>query len=130
MRNLILLAVVCLVAPLLRAQDPVKVDPSHYKVELENSQVRVLRIHYEPHAKSAMHHHPDSVVVFLTDGTAKMGMADGKSQTMTMKAGQTMFAPAGAHLPENTGDKAFELIQVELKGGGTSKAAAKPAAKK
>ena len=28
------------------AQDPVKVDPKHYKVEFENDQVRVLRIHY------------------------------------------------------------------------------------
>jgi len=26
------------------AQDAVKVDPKHYKVELENDQVRVLRI--------------------------------------------------------------------------------------
>ena len=31
------------------AQDPVKVDPKHYKVEFENSQVRVLRIKYDPH---------------------------------------------------------------------------------
>lgn len=126
MRKLILLAVVCLVAPMLRAQDPVKVDPQHYKVEIDNSQVRVLRIHYEPHAKSTMHNHPASVVVVLTDATVKMTMPDGTSQTMNMKAGQTMFAPAGAHLPENVGDKAFEIIQVELKGG-TGKAAAKPA---
>ena len=31
------------------AQDAVKVDPQHYKVEFENDQVRVLRIHYGPH---------------------------------------------------------------------------------
>jgi hypothetical protein len=29
-----------------KAQDPVKVDSKHYKVETENKQVRVLRITY------------------------------------------------------------------------------------
>lgn len=31
------------------AQDAAKVDPQHYKVEMENSRVRVLRVHYGPH---------------------------------------------------------------------------------
>ena len=47
-------ALLCLAALPLAAQDPVKVDPKHYKVELENAQVRVLRIHYGPHEKSVM----------------------------------------------------------------------------
>jgi quercetin dioxygenase-like cupin family protein len=126
MRKMMMLAAVCLVTPMLRAQDPVKVDPTHYKVEFENSKVRVLRIHYDAHAKSVMHSHPDSVAVFLNDGNAKMETPDGKSQVMTTKAGQTMFTPAGNHLPENIGDKGFDLVLVELKGG-AGKAAAKPA---
>jgi hypothetical protein len=36
------------------AQDAVKVDPKHYKVEFENDQVRVLRITYGPGEKSVM----------------------------------------------------------------------------
>jgi hypothetical protein len=39
-------------------QDPIKVDPKHYKVAIDNPQVRVLRIHYGPHEKSVMHEHP------------------------------------------------------------------------
>ena len=31
------------------AQDAAKVDPKHYKVLIDNAQVRVLRIHYGPH---------------------------------------------------------------------------------
>ena len=30
------------------AQDPVKIDPAHHKVELENADVRVLRITFGP----------------------------------------------------------------------------------
>lgn len=33
-------------------EDPVKVDPKHYKAELENDQVRVLRISYGPRSQS------------------------------------------------------------------------------
>jgi quercetin dioxygenase-like cupin family protein len=98
------------------AQDPVKVDPKHYKVEFENSQVRVLRINYGAHEKSVMHHHPDSVAVYLAEGTARMTTPDGKSQNTAIKPGVAEWTPAGSHQPENIGDKPFELILVELKG--------------
>lgn len=47
--------------------DPVKVDPKHYKVEFENDRVRVVRIKYKAREKSVMHSHPESIAVFLTD---------------------------------------------------------------
>ncbi|MGH7512933.1 MAG: cupin domain-containing protein [Gemmatimonadales bacterium] len=98
------------------AQDPVKVDSKHYKVELENDQVRVLRINYGAGEKSVMHEHPSSVAIFLTDGKVKFTTPDGKTAEQAVKAGQTMYTPAGKHLPENAGAKPFELILVELKG--------------
>jgi hypothetical protein len=100
----------------LFALDAVKVDPKHYKVELENDQVRVLRIHYGPHEKSAMPSHPGSVAVFLTDAHVKFTTPDGKTQNANAKAGSTQWEAGGAHLPENAGDQPFELILVELKG--------------
>lgn len=123
LRILFVCGVMCLmVATAALAQDPVKVDPKHYKVESENAQVRILHIHYGPHEKSVMHSHPDSVVVYLTDATTKMTTPDGKSVERTGKAGQAVYTPAGTHLPENVGDKDFEGILVELK---SPKAAAK-----
>jgi quercetin dioxygenase-like cupin family protein len=107
------------------AQDPVKVDPKHYKVVSENAEVRILSIHYGPHEKSAMHSHPDSVVVYLTDGTTRMQTPDGKSQDMAGKAGQALFTPAGTHLPENIGDNDFDAILVELKTPKSASAAKK-----
>jgi len=98
-----------------KAQDPVKVDPKHYKVEFENDQVRVLRITYGVHEKSVMHEHPAALAVFLTDGQSKFTFPDGKTQDAPVKAGTTMWTPAGKHLPENTGTKPFELILVETK---------------
>jgi len=97
------------------AQDPVKVDPKHYKVEFENEQVRVLRITYGPGEKSVMHDHPANVAVFLTDIQGKFTQPDGKSQKVDWKAGMIKWDSGGKHLPENAGDKPFELIVVELK---------------
>lgn len=115
LRFLFLLIVVCFAASAAMAQDPVKVDPQHYKVIFENDQVRVLRIHYGPHEKSVMHVHPNSVVVYESDTHVKMTTPDGKSVDATGKAGDSQWTPAGSHLPENIGDKPVNAVLVELK---------------
>jgi quercetin dioxygenase-like cupin family protein len=97
------------------AQDPVKVDSKHYKVVFENDQVRVLRVTYGPHEKSVMHEHPANVAVFLTDGQGRFTLPDGKTQDAPLKAGAAQWNGGGKHLPENMGDKGFELVLVELK---------------
>ena len=102
------------------AQDPVKVDAKHYKVVFENNSVRVLRIHYGPHEKSVMHEHPAGVVVFLTDQRGKFTYPDGKTEEAQGKAGDALWSEATKHLPENTGDKPFELILVEQKANAAS----------
>jgi quercetin dioxygenase-like cupin family protein len=130
MRKPIVLALAIIAfSALALAQDAVKVDPKHYKVETENAQVRVLRVHYGAHEKSVMHSHPATVAVFLTDGTGKFTFADGKTQDFTTKPGQVQYSDATTHLPENTGDKPFEVIVIELKGHGAAapgKSAAAP----
>ncbi len=122
-RVLFATVLLCLAVSTTQAQDPVKLDPKHYKVEFENAQVRVLRIHYGPHEKSMMHEHPAAVAVFLTDGRAKFNFPDGKAEERSWKAGESRWLAAEKHLPEQLGDKPNELILVELKG---KPAAAKP----
>jgi quercetin dioxygenase-like cupin family protein len=100
---------------IILANDPVKVDSKHYKVEFENDKVRVLRVRYGPHEKSVMHNHPNAVAIFLADQGAKMTYPDGKTEDFDMKAGQTMWFPAVEHLPEERLGKSIELIFVELK---------------
>lgn len=107
-------------AAVLRAQDAAKVDAKHYSVVLENDQVRVLRVHYSPGEKSVMHSHPSAVAVFLSDATGKFTFPDGTTKDIHHKAGDVVWNDGMTHLPENTGDKPYELIVVELK---------KPAAK-
>ena len=97
------------------AQDPTVLDSTHYKVEFENDDVRVIRITYGPGEKSVMHDHPASVYVFLTDGMVQMTLPDGTTEDLEFKAGATGPSPAVMHQPKNTRDAPFELIQIELK---------------
>jgi quercetin dioxygenase-like cupin family protein len=116
-------AVLCLFfVAAVSAQDPVKVDPKHYKVEMENDQVRILRVHYGAGEKSVMHSHPNTVAVFLSDGKVKFTYADGKTQDASGKAGQAMYAPATVHNPENVGDASMDILVIELKGAAASTA--------
>ena len=98
-----------------RSQDAVAADSKHYTVEFENDQVRVLRVVYGPHEESVMHEHPASVGVYLTDGHLRITLPDGRTGEPHVKAGQSMWHPAGAHLIENLGDSPFELVLTELK---------------
>ncbi len=104
------------------AQDPVKVDGNHYKVEFENDQVRVLRVKVGAGEKSIMHGHPDAVAIFVTDINGKFTFPDGKTEPATQRPAMCCWTPAITHMPENVGSQPFEVILVELK--------SKPAVKK
>ena len=83
--------------------DPSVVDAKHYKVVLENDQVRVLRIHYGPHEKGPEHEHIlNRVVLFLND------QKNGKTDDVHVSGAQT-------HVEENPGDQVADRIAVELK---------------
>jgi uncharacterized RmlC-like cupin family protein len=98
------------------ALDPVKLDPKHYRVELENDQVRVVRARYAGHDKGPMHEHgANRVVVFITDQTVTANLPDGKTQEVRGKAGDIRWAGAAKHQEENLSDQPFEVISVDVK---------------
>jgi quercetin dioxygenase-like cupin family protein len=121
------LFVLALAVPSVLAQDATKVDSKHYKVEFENSRVRVLRVKYGPHEKSVMHSHPDAIAIFQSDGKVKFTFPGGKTEEREMKAGQVLFTPAVRHLPENMTGGDMVVILVELKTRKRKPAAKKPA---
>jgi quercetin dioxygenase-like cupin family protein len=102
-------------APQAQANDPVVVDAKHYTVEYEDDRVRVLRIRYSPGEKSTMHSHPESISVVITGAKIRMTYPDGRTEEMQAAPGTVMHMPGVEHLPENIGDSAFEVVQVELK---------------
>ena len=97
------------------AKDPISVDPKHYKVEMENDRVRVLRIRYGPHEKSVMHRPSAQRGGLLERRPFPVHVSDGKTAEGSANAGDVMYFDAVEHLPENLGGQAFEVIAIELK---------------
>ncbi len=97
------------------ALDPVKIDPVHHLVPIENSRVRVLRTVLEPHLKGPTHDHPSYVVVYLTELHTTMTLADGKQVDNPRRPGEVAWRDAYRHTTENVGDKTAVEIQIELK---------------
>ena len=95
--------------------DPVKLDPQHHLVPLENDRVRVLRTILEPHLKSPMHEHPHYVVVYLTELHTTMKLGDGRMVDNPRRPGEIAWRDALKHETENIGDRTAVEIQVELK---------------
>ena len=98
------------------ALDPPKVDPKHYKVELENGQVRVIRARYGPRDSAPMHEHAlPRIVVNLTDQAVRMTLPDGSTRETRNPAGTVASAGAANHSEVNLNDRPFEVLVVELK---------------
>jgi len=96
--------------------DPVKVDPQDYKVEFENSQVRVVRVRMPAHRQTPMHEHLlNRVVIYLTDQNTLVTTPDGKTETVTHKAGEASWGGATTHKELNQLDGPFEVVVVEFK---------------
>ena len=98
-----------------KAQDPAKVDPTHYKVLLDNEYLRILDVRQKPGDKSPMHSHPHHAVYWLTDSTLKFTSSDGKTKTVTTKPGQVVWREAETHTVEITGKTPSHALDIELK---------------
>lgn len=95
--------------------DPAIVAKDVYKLLLENDHVRVFDVRFAPGQRAPMHSHPDHVVYVMDDATLRLTGPDGKSQDVSVKAGQTLYLAAGPHAAENIGKTAAHNLVVELK---------------
>ena len=117
-RTLLACSLVVAGTSILLAQDPVKTDPSHYKVLVDNASVRVLEVNYTAGAKSLMHSHPDAIIVPLTASKVRFNTPDGKFTDQDMANEGASCAAAGTHSPTNMGTGALRSILIEFKGAG------------
>lgn len=113
---LLALALLGLLTPTARAQDPLQAAPTHFKVEFENERLRVLRLTGGPNEKIPTHEHPAYVTVYLTDTRARITVPGGRTRRVGRKAGETAWNDAQTHASEALSEKPYELVLVELKG--------------
>jgi hypothetical protein len=97
-------------------QDPVKVDPKHYKVAFENDQLRVLSITFDARDRSVMHERGPGLALYATEYHLRATIQDGMTREYYGKSGQVIWTEPKKLAVENLADKPFEEIFVELKG--------------
>src|SRR5690349_9549426 len=110
-------------ATIVPAQDPLMIAPDAYKLEFENEYVKVVRVHYAPHAKIPEHNHTDfpAAYVYLNDAGPvifkHVGLSYGAVTRPAVKAGSFRLyrAVKETHEVENPSDTASDFLRVEFK---------------
>jgi hypothetical protein len=98
------------------ALDPLKVDPKDFKLEFENSQVRVLRLKMAPRQSVPMHEYGlDHVVVYLTEQNVRETSPEGKADVTKHEMFDYIWHGPSKQKIDNLNDKPFEAVVVELK---------------
>lgn len=102
--------------PITTQLDPLKVDPTHYQLVLENAQVRVIRARIEAHGVTPLHEHPlNRITIFLTDQNFRVTDAHGKITIVKHRAGEAVWGLPVIHAEQNLSAEPFEAVAVELK---------------
>jgi hypothetical protein len=98
------------------AREPSVVDPAHFKVEIDNNQVRVLRLHLGRGEKTPVYEERlERLLVPLTEARLKTTAADGVVKTAQYRPGEVQWLMPGAQNDENVGDARYEALLVEFK---------------
>jgi Putative lumazine-binding len=95
--------------------DALQVAPDVYKLTFENERIRVLSFFTAPGQKWALHSHPDSLAVSLSEYSVR-NVVPGQAPTERhSKLGDVRWIPATAHMGENMGSTEMRGLIVELK---------------
>jgi hypothetical protein len=55
-----------------------------------------------------MHSHLDGVPIFQNDIHCRFTFPDGETEEHRFRAGETLYLPAGSHLPENMSNQSID----------------------
>ena len=106
------------------SMDPLTVGPDNYKLVMENERIRLLQVTFEPGTKVGMHSHPDHAGYVLEGGSLNITNAEGKTQEITAKTGDSFWIPAESHSAVNPGKTRISVLVIELKEAPPGKSAA------
>jgi len=97
------------------AQDPMRVAPDAYRLELENRWVRVLRLKLGPHENVPLHDEAESVVVFLSAAHERSSSPGKPTEEFAEKPGGVAHFDKVRRTEENLADRPLEAVVIELK---------------
>lgn len=99
------------------SEDAAIVAGNAYTVAFENDRVRVLELRMEPGEVTALHGHPDMVVVMIDGGSFRFAGPHSSTtpQDLEIPSGTMSYQPADRHTTQNTGTAAVHGFLIEIK---------------
>jgi hypothetical protein len=85
------------------------------KVLIDNPKAKAFEVRYKPGEGGGMRERPTRLTRALTDGTMERTYADGKTEKVNWKAGDTRWFPKETFSVKNVGNKEIVLFVVEVK---------------
>ena len=82
---------------------------------IDNAQVRVVEMSFQPGAKTGIVNHPNRFVYALTDGALVFSPPGKRPYELSFKAGEALWLTGEAMATENDTDKEVRALVVELK---------------
>jgi quercetin dioxygenase-like cupin family protein len=94
--------------------------PPEVNVVLENDDVRMVRVAYQPGNASPEHTHPVPRTIFVeSGGELELTYPDGTTERMTLVTGTANWRMAETHAVLNVGDTQVILVETEVRSSGT-----------
>src|SRR5438876_569731 len=102
-----------------RLRHVLEVDPVHYKKDLDNDRVLVLRARLGPGEFVPMHDDRAHMMIAITEVHLRLSKPGGRPFDVHMLAGECRWGYADMHTIQNIYTKPAEYLVIELKGGST-----------
>jgi hypothetical protein len=93
--------------------DVAKVAPKYFTVEMENSDVRVLRAKLDGDARIPLHDGRSGLMVALTDVHVRLTTPDNKSLDLQVKTGETRWIDGDTFSEQNLSSGRCEFLFIE-----------------
>jgi hypothetical protein len=93
--------------------DVAKVAPQYFTVEMENSEVRVLRAKLAGDAQIPLHDDRSGVIVALTDVDLRLTTPDKKFRDIHLRRGETHWIDGDAFSEQNLKSSPSEFLFIE-----------------
>ena len=100
----------------LKGRDALAADPKHYKLDLENDHMRVLRLRLKSDEAVPVHDDRDALFVCVVkDCHIRLARPGGRSQDIHMQAGNSRWIYADTRSEKNLSSEPLEMLVIEPK---------------
>jgi hypothetical protein len=99
----------------LADRDPVRVDPQHFKLDLDNEQVRVVHLSMKGSESTPMHEETELLAVCIKECHVRLSRPDGKFQDVHMQAGDARWVWEETRSEKNLSKEPLDMLLIEIR---------------